>query len=144
MNANARVQLMQKLASGNQLRARHTAASDPAPVPAPPVEPAAPDLSQKVREMFGGTGGGGGAPQGPTECFMLSNMFSPASEQDPNWAEEIRSDVLGECTNLGGVLHIYVDPHDPNGCVYVKAVNTAVATSCVNSLQGRWFSGNYR
>ena len=62
-------------------------------------------------------------------------------ETDPYWSEEIRSDVIGECSQLGGVVHIHIDKEDPNGCVYLKAVNSSIANACVNSLQGRWFSG---
>ncbi len=44
-----------------------------------------------------------------TQCFMLSNMFDPMLERDPNWDQEIRDDVIEECNKHGGVLHIYVD-----------------------------------
>jgi RNA-binding protein 39 len=44
-----------------------------------------------------------------TQCFMLSNMFDPSLERDPNWDQEIRDDVIEECNKHGGVLHIYVD-----------------------------------
>jgi hypothetical protein len=40
---------------------------------------------------------------------MLSNMFDPMLERDPNWDQEIRDDVIEECNKHGGVLHIYVD-----------------------------------
>ena len=78
MNANARVQLMAKLASGNEMRAKQQAAAGDKDG----------GLGDKVREMFG-------APvstPGPmmSECFVLSNMFNPATETDPYWAQEIR------------------------------------------------------
>jgi hypothetical protein len=44
-----------------------------------------------------------------TQCFMLSNMFDPMLERDPNWDQEIRDDVIEECNKHGGVVHIYVD-----------------------------------
>lgn len=131
MNANARVQLMAKLANGNQLRTKQQKAQAAA-------EPDT-DIGQKVKEMFGGPTSGSTQP--PTECFMLRNMFDPTTETDPYWSEEIRSDVIGECSQFGGVVHIHVDKGDPNGCVYLKAVNASIASACVNSLQGRWFSG---
>jgi len=129
MNANARVQLMAKLASGNQMR--------PNKKTAPAAEPDA-DIGQKVREMLGGSKS---SSSDPSPCFVLRNMFDPSTETDPYWAEEIRSDVIGECSQLGGVVHIHIDKDDPNGCVYIKAINGSIANACVNSLQGRWFSG---
>ena len=44
-----------------------------------------------------------------TQCFMLSNMFDPQNESEPNWDAEIREDVIEECNKHGGVSHIYVD-----------------------------------
>jgi len=76
-----------------------------------------------------------------TECFMLSNMFDPATEQDPNWDQEVRDDVVEECLKHGQVMHIYVDKASPQGNVYVKCVDASTAAMAVNSLHGRWFSG---
>lgn len=131
LNANARAQLMQKLATGNDMRQKHQKVQS-----APPPET---DIGAKVKEMFGGSSSA--TPHPPTECFKLSNMFDPKGETDPYWAEEIRSDVIGECSQFGGVVHIHIDKGDPNGCVFLKAASTTVAQACVNSLQGRWFSG---
>ena len=62
-----------------------------------------------------------------TQCFMLSNMFNPASEasQNPNWAQEIRDEVIDECNKYGGVVHIYVDEKSSDGNVYVKCSSIA-------------------
>ena len=61
-----------------------------------------------------------------TQCFMLSNMFNPAAEAGtPNWAEEIRDEVIEECNKFGGVVHIYVDEKSPDGNVYVKCATIA-------------------
>uniref|UniRef100_A0A158R3S7 RNA-binding protein 39 n=1 Tax=Syphacia muris TaxID=451379 RepID=A0A158R3S7_9BILA len=76
-----------------------------------------------------------------TQCFVLSNMFDPKSEQEETWAEEVRDDVIEECAKNGGILHIYVDKESPNGNVYVKCPNVTAAFNSVNSLHGRWFSG---
>lgn len=66
------------------------------------------------------------------------NIFSETGQY---WSEEIRSDVIGECLQFGGVVHIHIDKDDPNGYVYLKASTAPIAAACVNSLQGRWFSG---
>ena len=73
--------------------------------------------------------------------MIFQHVYYPR-ETDPYWSEEIRSDVIGECSQFGGVVHIFVDKEDPNGCVYLKAVNASIASACVNSLQCRWFSGD--
>ena len=72
---------------------------------------------------------------------MLTNMFDPATENEPGWDQEIRDDVIEECNKYGGVLHIYVDKVAPQGNVYVKCPNIATAVAAVNALHGRWFAG---
>ena len=64
-----------------------------------------------------------------------------SSETNPNWAKEIRDDVIEECNKHGGVLHVYVDQASPQGNVYVKCPSIATAVAAVNSLHGRWFAG---
>lgn len=76
-----------------------------------------------------------------TQCFMLSNMFDPATETQAGWDTEVRDDVIEECNKYGGVLHIYVDKSSPAGHVYVKCPNVQTAVSAVNALHGRWFAG---
>lgn len=72
---------------------------------------------------------------------MLANMFDPATETNPSWAEDIRDDVIEECTKHGGVLHVYVDEAATTGNVYVKCPSIATAVLSVNALHGRWFAG---
>ncbi|CAF0925834.1 unnamed protein product [Rotaria sordida] len=78
-----------------------------------------------------------------TQCFMLSNMFDPTTEasHNPDWAKEIRDEVIEECNKHGGVVHIYVDEKSSDGNVYVKCSTIASAINAVNSLHGRFFSG---
>ncbi|CAF4440577.1 unnamed protein product, partial [Rotaria magnacalcarata] len=78
-----------------------------------------------------------------TQCFMLSNMFDPTTEasHNPDWAKEIRDEVIEECNKHGGVVHIYVDEKSSDGNVYVKCATIASAINAVNSLHGRFFSG---
>lgn len=80
------------------------------------------------------------APPVCTQCFMLSNMFDPHVATHSVF-EEIRDDVIEECTKAGGCLHIFVDRTSAQGNVYVKCPSIAVATQCVNMLHGRYFSG---
>ncbi|KAE8576713.1 hypothetical protein XENTR_v10004296 [Xenopus tropicalis] len=76
-----------------------------------------------------------------TQCFQLSNMFNPQTEDELGWDSEIKEDVIEECNKHGGVVHIYVDKNSPQGNVYVKCPTIASAIAAVNALHGRWFAG---
>ncbi|XP_040293198.1 RNA-binding protein 39 isoform X1 [Bufo gargarizans] len=76
-----------------------------------------------------------------TQCFQLSNMFNPQTEDEQGWDTEIKDDVIEECNKHGGVVHIYVDKNSPQGNVYVKCPTIASAIAAVNALHGRWFAG---
>ncbi|XP_040186560.1 RNA-binding protein 39 isoform X2 [Rana temporaria] len=76
-----------------------------------------------------------------TQCFQLSNMFNPQTEDEQGWDTEIKDDVIEECNKHGGVVHIYVDKSSPQGNVYVKCPTIASAIAAVNALHGRWFAG---
>eukprot|EP00494_Astrolonche_serrata_P030780 UN31048 len=73
---------------------------------------AIPDAKPANINMMGSNnmkGGSGGAPQQPTRCLMLVNMFDPSKETDPDFDLEIREDVREEVSQHGRLLHIYVD-----------------------------------
>ncbi|XP_030358785.1 RNA-binding protein 39 isoform X4 [Strigops habroptila] len=76
-----------------------------------------------------------------TQCFQLSNMFNPQTEEEAGWDTEIKDDVIEECNKHGGVIHIYVDKNSAQGNVYVKCPSIAAAIAAVNALHGRWFAG---
>ncbi|XP_055643822.1 RNA-binding protein 39 isoform X2 [Toxorhynchites rutilus septentrionalis] len=125
LGATGRLQLMFKLAEGAGLavpRAAADALLATAPQPAP---------QQPVQQ----------SPPIATQCFLLSNMFDPATESNANWDIEIKDDVIEECNKHGGVLHVYVDKQSPGGNVYVKCPSIATAVLAVNALHGRWFAG---
>lgn len=123
MGATGRLQLMFKLAEGAGLAIPQAAANALlASAPQPPPEPVQP------------------APSIATQCFLLSNMFDPATETNPSWDTEITDDVIEECRKHGGILHVYVDKAS-QGNVYVKCPSIATAVMAVNSLHGRWFAG---
>uniref|UniRef100_A0A0D9RCW8 RNA binding motif protein 39 n=1 Tax=Chlorocebus sabaeus TaxID=60711 RepID=A0A0D9RCW8_CHLSB len=75
-----------------------------------------------------------------TQCFQLSNMFNPQTEEEVGWDTEIKDDVIEECNKHGGVIHIYVDKNSAQGNVYVKCPSIAAAIAAVNALHGRWFA----
>uniref|UniRef100_A0A336LJK2 CSON003667 protein n=1 Tax=Culicoides sonorensis TaxID=179676 RepID=A0A336LJK2_CULSO len=126
LGATGRLQLMFKLAEGAGLPIPK-AAADALLATAPQVAPTV--QQQPVSAPIA------------TQCFMLANMFDPATETNPNWEEDIKDDVIEECTKHGGVLHVYVDTAAPTGNVYVKCPSIATAVLSVNSLHGRWFAG---
>ncbi|NXK91092.1 RBM39 protein, partial [Formicarius rufipectus] len=76
-----------------------------------------------------------------TQCFQLSNMFNPQTEEEAGWDTEIKDDVIEECNKHGGVIHIYVDKNSAQGNVYVKCPSITAAIAAVNALHGRWFAG---
>ncbi|KAE8740324.1 hypothetical protein FOCC_FOCC014172 [Frankliniella occidentalis] len=125
LGATGRLQLMYKLAEGTglQIPAPAAAALNLNTTTGVPIATAQP------------------APPIATQCFMLANMFDPATETNPTWDIEIRDDVIDECNKHGGVLHVYVDKASPTGNVYVKCPTIATAVAAVNSLHGRWFAG---
>ncbi|KAK4324685.1 hypothetical protein Pmani_004685 [Petrolisthes manimaculis] len=120
LGATGRLQLMAKLAEGTGLQLP-AAAANALHMPAQPQQQPAPPIA--------------------TQCFLLSNMFDPTVETNPNWCDEIRDDVLEECNKHGGVLHIFVDRQSAQGNVYVKCPSIATAAASVNALHGRWFAG---
>ncbi|ROT60862.1 putative RNA-binding protein 39 isoform X7 [Penaeus vannamei] len=120
LGATGRLQLMAKLAEGTGLQLP-AAAANALHMPAQPQQQPAPPIA--------------------TQCFLLSNMFDPSTETNPNWADEIRDDVLEECNKHGGVLHVFVDRQSAQGNVYVKCPTIATAAASVNALHGRWFAG---
>uniref|UniRef100_A0A914Z264 RRM domain-containing protein n=1 Tax=Panagrolaimus superbus TaxID=310955 RepID=A0A914Z264_9BILA len=80
-------------------------------------------------------------PPYATTTFFLSGLFDPATETGDNWAEEIADDVITECSQYGGVWHIYVDRNAAEGNVYIKCPTVLVAANCVAALHGRFFAG---
>jgi len=77
-----------------------------------------------------------------SRCVLLSNMFDPTTETDPDFDMEIREDVREEVAKFGKLLHIYVDKTAKQGLVYLKFENVNEATKTIQSLSGRWFAKN--
>lgn len=125
LGATGRLQLMLKLAEGAGLAVPEAAANALLATAPQPV-------SQQPQIQ---------TPCIATQCFLLANMFDPASETNPSWDIEIQDDVIEECNKHGGVLHVYVDTASPSGNVYVKCPSIATAVLAVNALHGRWFAG---
>ncbi|KAI4310390.1 hypothetical protein MLD38_035372 [Melastoma candidum] len=76
----------------------------------------------------------------PSECLLLKNLFDASTETDPEFYEEIREDVEGECSKIGRVNHIYVDRNSA-GCVYLRFDNVTGAMAAQKAMHMRWFAG---
>mmetsp|Transcript_22176 Transcript_22176/g.77735 ORF Transcript_22176/g.77735 Transcript_22176/m.77735 type:complete len:97 (-) Transcript_22176:162-452(-) len=66
-------------------------------------------------------------------------MFNPAEETEENWEDEIRDDVVDECSRFGAVLHAAVDKMSA-GHVYVMFADTASAVAAAAKMAGRYFA----
>lgn len=130
LGAAGRLQLMAKLAEGTDIELPKAAMS-------------ALQMSSSSGVAVASSNGGSSTliPPIATQCFLLTNMFDRHHEASASWPEDIRNDVIEECRNHGGVLHVYVDQTSDEGHVYVKCTSIASATATVNALHGRWFAG---
>ncbi|KNE54577.1 CC1-like family splicing factor [Allomyces macrogynus ATCC 38327] len=87
-----------------------------------------------------GTPGSATATAAPTStCLLLTNMFDPAEETEPDWDKEIEIDVQQECErSYGPVAHIRAIKDSP-GHVYVKFTALEGTNRAREGLHGRWF-----
>ncbi len=146
LGATGRLALMAKLAEGTGMKlpqaandALHTVAAAHHTTPQQMAVPTQQQLQysqQQAQQHLANMN-----PPIATECFMLSNMFDPAKENNADWHLDVRDDVIEECNKYGGVVHIWVDAQSPTGNVYCKCPSVQTAVSAVNALHGRWFAG---
>jgi len=159
MGQSGRIHLMAKLAEGTGFEIPAGAAQVlnpnlPPPVPLMGNEPdEAMMAAELARQAMASVENANAAPAAApaaasaanppidTTCFMLTNMFDPTSESNPEWESEIKDDVIDECSAHGGAVHVHVDKTAPQGNVYVKVLNPTTASLAVNALHGRMFAG---
>jgi RNA-binding protein 39 len=148
LGTSGRLALMAKLAAGTGLKLPETAAQALSQTgmmsggQAPSVASVAMAAHSAMMQQQQQQQATSSSPPIATQCFLLANMFDPATETSPTWDTEIRDDVIDECSRHGGVLHVYVDKFAPQGNVYVKCDCCNAAAASVNALHGRWFAGN--
>ncbi|PVU94108.1 hypothetical protein BB561_002795 [Smittium simulii] len=75
-----------------------------------------------------------------TECLLLTNMFNPEIETEPNWSTELEEEIHDEVCKFGEVTHIKLNPNS-KGDVYLRFKDAASAGNAHNELNGRWFGG---
>ena len=69
------------------------------------------------------------------------NFMLWREKQKLNWAEEMREDILEECSKYGGIVHVSVDQNSENGNVNIKYSTVNSAIEAMRSLNGRYFAG---
>uniref|UniRef100_A0A5F8G3X1 RNA-binding protein 39 n=1 Tax=Monodelphis domestica TaxID=13616 RepID=A0A5F8G3X1_MONDO len=142
LGTTGRLQLMARLAEGTGLQIP-PAAQQALQMSGSLAFGAVADLQTRLSQQSEVTALAAAASVQPlaTQCFQLSNMFNPQTEDELGWDTEIKDDVIEECNKHGGVIHIYVDKNSAQGNVYVKCPSIAAAIAAVNALHGRWFAG---
>jgi RNA-binding protein 39 len=43
--------------------------------------------------------------------LLLKNMFNPDEEEGADWDQDIKSDILEECSKYGSIQHIFVEKY---------------------------------
>lgn len=78
-----------------------------------------------------------------TRCLLMTNMFDPAEETEPDWEKALADDVKVECESKydGKVEYIQVDKESDRGEIYVQFDSVDAAGRALQDLNGRWFGG---
>ena len=77
----------------------------------------------------------------PSPCLLISNMFDPATESDPEWSLDLDEDVRDETAKYGKLAHLLVDKESSAGRVWMRFEQTDAAMQSQKALHGRWFAG---
>ncbi len=74
--------------------------------------------------------------------YLIDYLFVLLREQvKEGWVDEIREDVIEECSKYGGVVHINIDQVSQEGKIYIKCLNISTAMAAMAGLNGRYFAG---
>jgi RNA-binding protein 39 len=77
----------------------------------------------------------------PSPFLLISNMFDPATETDPEWALDLDEDVRDETAKYGRLAHLHVDKDSSQGRVWMRFELQDAAQQAQKALHGRWFAG---
>jgi len=134
LNSSSRLALMAKLGAAAGLTV--------------PTIPIAPMPDQQHQMMMAASAAAPGAssviPQitgVPSVNLLICNMFDPATETEPDWDQDIREDMLEECSKFGQVETVYVEKVKPGGIVLVKFGTVDASMKGAMSMNGRFFAG---
>ncbi|EIE25597.1 splicing factor, CC1-like protein [Coccomyxa subellipsoidea C-169] len=140
LTANARAALMQRLSGPTDLGVLIADALGPLPGPPAMVPAGTVVMSAGAQALAMEQGILGPSSPIPTQCLLLKNMFDPKEETEPDWDQEIATDVTEECSKYGPVSHTHVDKNS-KGFVYLKFVTVEGSAAAQKALHGRWFAG---
>jgi len=74
--------------------------------------------------------------------IVIKNMFDPKEAwNDPNFFKELKEEVEGECSLMGGVEKIQIFEFNPEGVMVIKFTEHEGAEKAVEKLNGRYFGG---
>lgn len=116
MNSQSRSMLMAKLGAAAGM-------APPAPVPS---------TAGNVVPAIGGL---------PSTCIVIKNMFVLEQETETNWENDIKEDVMEECSKYGKVNHVHIENKIPGGFVYLRFAAVEAASEAARNLNGRFFAG---
>jgi RNA-binding protein 23/39 len=80
----------------------------------------------------------------PSINVLVCNMFDPvqeAAEGGPEWDQDIREDMLEECSKYGQLDTVHVEKNKPGGIVLMKFLTVTAAMKAAQALNGRFFAG---
>eukprot|EP01038_Epipyxis_sp_PR26KG_P012008 gene12008-16076_t len=73
--------------------------------------------------------------------IVLEGMFVLSDFDDPNFFDEIESDVASECEKCGKIDKITVFSKNPRGVIVIKFATAYAAQECIKLMNGRFFGG---
>lgn len=76
----------------------------------------------------------------PSQYLLISNMFNPATETEPEWWLDLEEDVDEEAGKFGKIRKIHVDKDSAAGHVYIKFADVDGAVAAQKAFHGRWFA----
>ena len=73
--------------------------------------------------------------------MRIANVFDPAEETEPDWAEMLRGEMVGEFAKFGPVVRCVVDVAAGSaGHVYVVFQGPVPAATMAAKMHGRFFA----
>lgn len=75
------------------------------------------------------------------ECLKLRGLFDPDVEEGEEWPQHVQDAILEKLGQEMRVLHLALDMHSKDGCVYMKMASKEEAGEAFKMLNGSWFNG---
>lgn len=75
----------------------------------------------------------------PTRLILIHNMFDKDNETEAGWEEELKEEIIEECSKFGDVISLSVMSKEAGGKILALFGTVEGAKNCATNLQGRWF-----